>query len=53
MDDAELIERLGEAVHAVDGDVRNIKITRPADLKLMRAILEIPPPVERPVHKRF
>lgn len=52
-DDAELIERLGEPVHAVDGDVRNIKITRPADLKLMRAILEIPPPVERPVHKRF
>jgi 2-C-methyl-D-erythritol 4-phosphate cytidylyltransferase len=52
-DDAELIERLGEPVHAVEGDVRNIKITRPADLKLMRAILGVQPPAERPVHKRF
>ncbi|MCI0630235.1 MAG: 2-C-methyl-D-erythritol 4-phosphate cytidylyltransferase [Phycisphaerales bacterium] len=52
-DDAELVERLGEPVHAVEGDVRNIKITQPADLKLMRAILGVPPPAERPVHKRF
>lgn len=52
-DDAELVERLGEPVYAVEGDVRNIKITRPADLKLMRAILGVPPPAERPVHKRF
>jgi 2-C-methyl-D-erythritol 4-phosphate cytidylyltransferase len=52
-DDAELVERLGEPVHAVEGDVRNIKITRPADLKLMRAILGVQPPAERPVHKRF
>lgn len=52
-DDAELVERLGEAVYTVEGDVRNIKITRPADLKLMRAILGVQPPAERPVHKRF
>lgn len=52
-DDAELVERLGEPVHAVQGDVRNIKITTPADLKLMRAILGAQPPAERPVHKRF
>ena len=52
-DDAEAVERLGETVHAVEGDVRNIKITRPADLSLMRAILNVPPPAQRPVHKRF
>jgi len=52
-DDAELVERLGEPVYTVEGDVRNIKITRPADLKLMRAILGVQPPAERPVHKRF
>lgn len=52
-DDAELVERLGETVHAVDGDVRNIKLTHAGDLQLMRAILGLPPPAERPVHKRF
>lgn len=57
-DDAEVVERLarlggGETVHAVEGDVRNIKITRNADLSLMRAILGVAAPTERPVHKRF
>jgi len=52
-DDAGLVERLGGSVHAVEGDVRNLKITRPADLSLMRAILNLPPPAERPVHLRF
>jgi 2-C-methyl-D-erythritol 4-phosphate cytidylyltransferase len=52
-DDAELVERLGEAVHAVEGDPRNIKITHPADLKLIRAILGVQAAAERPVHKRF
>ena len=52
-DDASLIERLGETVHAVEGDVRNFKVTSPADLKLMRAVLGLKPPAERPVHKRF
>ncbi len=52
-DDAEVVERLGETVHAVEGDVRNIKITRPADLSLMRSILNLKPPAERPTHLKF
>ncbi len=52
-DDAQAVERLGETVHAVEGDVRNIKITHHADLALMRAILKIPPPAERAAHKQF
>jgi 2-C-methyl-D-erythritol 4-phosphate cytidylyltransferase len=52
-DDASLVERLGEPVHAVEGDVRNFKVTSPADLRLMRAVLGLKPPSERPVHKRF
>lgn len=52
-DDASLVERLGEAVHAVWGDVRNIKVTTPADLQLIRAVLGVRPPRERAVHKRF
>lgn len=52
-DDAEAVERLGESVYAVEGDVRNLKITRTADLALMRAILNIAPPAARPAHLRF
>ncbi|MDY7107247.1 MAG: 2-C-methyl-D-erythritol 4-phosphate cytidylyltransferase [Planctomycetota bacterium] len=52
-DDASLVERLGEPVHAVEGDVRNFKVTTPADLKLMRAVMGVKPPADRPVHKRF
>ena len=52
-DDASLVERLGEPVHVIEGDVRNLKVTRPEDLKLMRSILGVKPPAERPVHKRF
>lgn len=52
-DDAGLVERLGETVHVVEGDPRNIKVTGPADLHLARAILGVKPPAERPVHKRF
>lgn len=52
-DDAQLIERLGEPVIVVEGDSRNIKITRPADLHLARAILGARPPAERAAHKRF
>ncbi len=52
-DDAGLIERLGETVYVVEGDVRNIKITTPGDLELMRLVLKASPPAERPVHKRF
>ncbi|MFI4915182.1 MAG: 2-C-methyl-D-erythritol 4-phosphate cytidylyltransferase [Phycisphaerales bacterium JB060] len=37
-DDAQLVERLGEPVLLVAGDPRNLKITRPEDLDLARAI---------------
>ena len=52
-DDASLVERLGEPVHAVEGDVMNLKVTTPGDLKLVRAILGVRAPAERPAHKRF
>ena len=37
-DDAQLVERLGEPVVLVVGDARNVKVTRPEDLLLARAI---------------
>lgn len=52
-DDAALVERLGEPVHVVEGETVNFKITTRGDLQLMRAALGVPPPAERPVHKRF
>lgn len=52
-DDASVVERLGERVVVVEGDPRNIKVTTPDDLALVRAILGAAPPAERPVHKRF
>lgn len=52
-DDATLVERVGEPVHAVEGEVRNFKVTTQADLELMRAVLGLKAPAERPVHKRF
>jgi 2-C-methyl-D-erythritol 4-phosphate cytidylyltransferase len=51
--DAEVVERLGETVHAVEGDVRNFKITRSADLSLMRSILGLGGASDRASHKRF
>ena len=51
-DDAGLVERMGTEVVVVEGDVRNIKITRPHDLVLARSILNIRAE-ERPSHKRF
>ncbi|MBW2487584.1 MAG: 2-C-methyl-D-erythritol 4-phosphate cytidylyltransferase [Deltaproteobacteria bacterium] len=38
-DDASLVERLGAAVKMIPGSRCNIKITRPEDLKLARALL--------------
>lgn len=38
-DDAMLVERLGVPVVVVDGDPRNIKVTTPADLAMVRALL--------------
>ena len=52
-DDAAVVEQLGECVFTVLGDPCNIKVTTPADLKLVRAILGVRPPAERPIHKRF
>lgn len=52
-DDAMVVERLGETVHVVDGGATNIKITAPEDMQLVRAILGVRPPEERPAHKRF
>ncbi|MGD9238102.1 MAG: 2-C-methyl-D-erythritol 4-phosphate cytidylyltransferase, partial [Desulfobacterales bacterium] len=39
-DDASLVERLGAAVKMIPGSRCNIKITRPEDLKLARALLQ-------------
>lgn len=52
-DDASLVERLGVRVVVVEGEARNIKITRPGDLGLARAILGLKEAEGRPVHKRF
>ncbi len=52
-DDAGLIERLGEPVVIVDGDPLNLKLTRQRDLPLLRAIMGVRAPSERPTHKRF
>ncbi len=52
-DDASLVERLGETIVVVEGDPRNVKITRPVDLALVRNILGVHGPSERVVHKRF
>lgn len=38
-DDASLLERLGDAVHIVIGDYRNIKITTPEDMLLAEAFI--------------
>lgn len=38
-DDASLVERTGQRVHVVDGDPRNLKVTRPQDLELAALFL--------------
>lgn len=52
-DDASLVERLGEIVSVVRGEIGNMKVTTPEDLKLIRSILGVRPPESRPAHKRF
>ncbi|MBM4113921.1 MAG: 2-C-methyl-D-erythritol 4-phosphate cytidylyltransferase [Phycisphaerae bacterium] len=52
-DDAQLVERLGEPVFVIEGEARNIKVTTPSDLSLVRAILGVREPEGRPTHKRF
>ena len=39
-DDSALVERLGVSISVVDGDPRNIKITRPEDLALAEILLK-------------
>lgn len=41
-DDAALVEALGHRVVLVDGDVRNLKITRSADIAMARALIDEP-----------
>jgi 2-C-methyl-D-erythritol 4-phosphate cytidylyltransferase len=38
-DDAAQVEALGERVHVVAGDPRNIKVTTPVDLEVVRALV--------------
>ena len=52
-DDAQVIEKLGEPVHLINGDSRNIKVTTPNDYKLVKSILGVRGERERPIHKRF
>jgi len=40
-DEAMLVERIGRRVFIVQGDPRNIKITNPADIKIMEALFEV------------
>jgi 2-C-methyl-D-erythritol 4-phosphate cytidylyltransferase len=51
-DDAQLIEAAGHVVHVVEGSPSNLKITRPSDLSLAKAILQSRPPPKPtgPVH---
>ena len=39
-DDSALVENLGIAVHVVEGDYKNIKITRPMDLEVAKILLK-------------
>jgi len=52
-DDASLVEALGEPVLVVEGDPRNAKITTPADLRALGAMLGLKGPAARAAHKRF
>lgn len=52
-DDAQLVERLGERVTVVEGDLRAMKITTPADLAALRSMLGHRAPEGRATHKRF
>ncbi|MBL4590378.1 MAG: 2-C-methyl-D-erythritol 4-phosphate cytidylyltransferase, partial [Phycisphaerales bacterium] len=52
-DDAGLVERLGEPVVVVQGDERNLKITRPGDTEILRVILGFAKPSQRASNKKF
>jgi 2-C-methyl-D-erythritol 4-phosphate cytidylyltransferase len=52
-DDAQLVERLGEAVLVVEGEATNLKVTRAGDIELVRAILGFKAPEVKAAHARF
>jgi 2-C-methyl-D-erythritol 4-phosphate cytidylyltransferase len=52
-DDASLVEHLQTTVFVVQGERRNIKLTVPEDIHLIRSILHLKGPDSRPTHKRF
>jgi 2-C-methyl-D-erythritol 4-phosphate cytidylyltransferase len=52
-DDAQAVERLGQTVTVIEGDPRNVKITRPVDLVVARSVLGVRGTDGRPAHKRF
>jgi 2-C-methyl-D-erythritol 4-phosphate cytidylyltransferase len=52
-DDAELVELLGEVVHLLDGESRNIKVTTKDDLFLIKAMLNMKEPTQRSPQQRF
>jgi 2-C-methyl-D-erythritol 4-phosphate cytidylyltransferase len=52
-DDASVVERAGVPVVVVEGDPRNLKITTPEDLELLRTLLGAKSPEGRATHKRF
>ena len=52
-DDAQLVEELGEVVHLVQGESRNIKVTTQSDLALVKALLGVKAPQGRSSHYRF
>ena len=52
-DDAGLVERLGAPVVVVEGEATNLKVTRPADIRVVMAILGLKPTRERAAHKKF
>ncbi|MHC4975541.1 MAG: IspD/TarI family cytidylyltransferase [Planctomycetota bacterium] len=52
-DDASLVEAMGEDVVVVEGDARNVKITRKADVDLAMRVMGLRAPKGRDSHKRF
>jgi len=52
-DDAQIVERLGEPVVVVEGESRNVKLTTPDDLTLVRRESGAREPEGRAAHKRF
>ncbi len=52
-DDAQVVENLGEPIHLIEGDSRNIKVTTYSDLKLVKAILGIRESKSPSPHHRF